>query len=108
MTSVSTTDTKNEFSTVTTNIFIVVAGNGWGGSSIDVEALWRVAASCGTDVLPGTRDVKKATRTITWDWWRLFGYKAAFSATEAKLHQVYCYMCCIQEVKLLYNLIFLF
>jgi hypothetical protein len=55
MVSISTTDTKNGFSTVTSNI----AGNGWGGSSIDVEALWRVAASCGTDVLPGTRDVKR-------------------------------------------------
>jgi hypothetical protein len=65
-----------------------------GGSSIDLEALRSVAASCGTNILPGARGVKMVARTITRDWWRPFGYKAALSTTEAKLCRVNCYMCC--------------
>jgi hypothetical protein len=30
-----------------------------GGSSIDLEALWRVTTRCGMAILPGTRDTKK-------------------------------------------------
>jgi hypothetical protein len=54
-----------------------------GGNSIDLEALRRFAASCGTTILPSPRDVKKNVQTITRE---PFGYKG--TATKAKLRQV--------------------
>jgi hypothetical protein len=56
-----------------------------GGNSIDLEALRRFAASCGTTILLSPRDVKKNVQTITRE---PFGYKAALTATKAKLRQV--------------------
>jgi hypothetical protein len=64
-----------------------------GESSVDLDALQRVAVSCGTTILVSPHDVKRVVRTIVRGWWRHFGYKAALSAAEAKLHQVCCYMC---------------
>jgi hypothetical protein len=43
------------------------------GSSIDLEALWRVTASCGIDVLLGMWNVKKTTQAVTQDWWHPSG-----------------------------------
>jgi hypothetical protein len=84
------TDVNKNFVFVAIKGVLAMVG---GGSPIDLEALRRVAASCGADILWGTGDVKKVTRTITREWWCLFGCKAALSITEAELRQVKCYMC---------------
>jgi hypothetical protein len=57
-----------------------------GGSSIDLEDLRRVTASCGMDILPRARDAKKVERMITQYWCCPFGYMVALSTTKVKLH----------------------
>jgi hypothetical protein len=51
---------ENFISVVIEGVLAVVGG----GSSVDSR---RVAASCGTDVLPGAHDVKKIARAVTRD-----------------------------------------
>jgi hypothetical protein len=59
--------------------------------SVDLEALQRVAGTCGTTVFPPpthTHDVKKTLHKIAKGWWHPFGYTKALSIARTKLREV--------------------
>jgi hypothetical protein len=58
-------------------IYVVIEGllamvcRGGGVDSVDLESRWSVVANYGADILPSAQEVRKTTRAITRDGWRL-------------------------------------
>jgi hypothetical protein len=62
--------------------------------SVDLAALQASIAVSGADVLPGERDVRKASHAVARKWWHSFSYNSTLAAIQARLREANCCLQC--------------
>jgi hypothetical protein len=65
------------------------------GGSVDLATLQASAADSGADILPTERDVRRAARVISKNWWRSFGYNYVLATIQARFREVNVRILCV-------------